>query len=191
MNAFQKRNFKLLVDPTEQGISCFEQYGSGQNGQYDKEPTSRKAEPSYSHPYTSELKTIFFVHSITNDDVLANNIHNTSSSARSIRYFLYSFCTRKVWQVERRLHAVSLQEAVYRPPTAVCWSRRATVNLINFPNSGQTDLVSFNELLKCCREFSFQYNILLYCRACVRSEAYTVLFARKGKSFFARHIADI
>ena len=82
----------------------------------------------------------------------------------------------------------TFQEAVYRPPTAICLFRRATANLINFPNTSQTGLVSFNELLKYCREFSFQYNRLLYCRACGRSKAYTVLFARKGKSFFARHI---
>ena len=33
MNAFQRRNFKLLVDPIEQGISCFEQNGSRQKSQ--------------------------------------------------------------------------------------------------------------------------------------------------------------
>ena len=73
------------------------------------------------------------------------------------------------------------QEAMYRPPTAICWFGQATINLINHPNSGQTGLVSFNELPKYCREFSYQYNGLLSCRACVRSEAYTVLFARKEK----------
>ena len=30
MNAFQKRNFKLLVDPIEQGASCYEQDESRQ-----------------------------------------------------------------------------------------------------------------------------------------------------------------
>ena len=150
----------------------------------DKEPTSRKAKPSYKHLYISvnniffqdQPNMIFFVQSITNGDALANNIH--TSSARSIRYGQCSFRTRKVWQVERRLYSF-FQEAVYRPPTAICWFRRATVNLINFTNSDQIGLVSFDELLKCCREFSFQYNGLLYCRACVRSEAYTVLFANR------------
>ena len=104
-----------------------------------------------------------FIQSITNGDVLANNIRIVI-----ICYAQYSI----------------LQEVVHRPPTAICLFRRATVNVINFPNSGQTGLVSFNELLRCGREFSFQYNGLLYCRACVRSEAYTVLFARKRKSFF-------
>ena len=52
-----------------------------------------------------------------------------------------------------------------------------------FSNSGQTSLASFNKLLKYCKEFSFQYNELQYYRACVRSKAYTVLFARKGSRF--------
>ena len=49
MNAFQKRNSNLLVDPIEQGISCFEQDGSGHKSQCDKEPTTRKEEPSFNH----------------------------------------------------------------------------------------------------------------------------------------------
>ena len=53
----------------------------------------------------------------------------------------------------------------------------------HFPNSGQTESAGSNELLKCCRDLSFQYNGLLYCRACVSSEAYTVLFARKISNF--------
>ena len=74
----------------------------------------------------------------------------------------------------------------------ICQFKRATVNFIKFPNNGQTGLVSFNELLECCRELSLQYNGILYCRACVRSEAYTVLFARKGTPFFSYDIyADI
>ena len=52
-----------------------------------------------------------------------------------------------------------------------------------FSNSGQTGLASSNELLKCCRQFLFQYNRLLYCRVCVRSKAYTVLLARKRSHF--------
>ena len=59
------------------------------------------------------------------------------------------------------------------------------------PNSGQTGLVSFNELLKCCRKLSFQHNGRLYCRACCRSEAYTALFSGKGKLFFRWHNADV
>ena len=47
-----------------------------------------------------------------------------------------------------------------------------------FSNSGQIGLAGSNELLKCCREFSFQYNGLLYCRACINSEAYTVFLAK-------------
>ena len=48
-------------------------------------------------------------------------------------------------------------------------------------NSGQTGSASSNELLKCCREFSFQYNGLLYCRACVSSEVYSQLLATSDK----------
>ena len=33
MNAFQKRNFKLLIDPVEHDISDAEKDGSGQKGQ--------------------------------------------------------------------------------------------------------------------------------------------------------------
>ena len=84
------------------------------------------------------------------------------------------------------------QEAVYRSHITICQFKRATVNFINFPNNGQTCLVSFNELLECCREFSLQYNGILYCRACVRGEAYTVLFARKGNLCVSHDIyADI
>ena len=57
------------------------------------------------------------------------------------------------------------------------------VENFQFSNSGQTGLASFNELLKCCREFSYQYNELQYFRVCVRSEVYTVLLARKGSHF--------
>ena len=49
MNAFQKRNFKLLVDTIEQRISCFEQGGSGQKRQCNKKLTSRKEEPSFNY----------------------------------------------------------------------------------------------------------------------------------------------
>ena len=78
IDAFQKRNFKLLVDPIEQAISCFEQYG--------------RAEPSFNRQaayfgqciFSSSIKNDPFVQSITNDDVLTNNIH--TSLARSIRY---------------------------------------------------------------------------------------------------------
>ena len=52
-----------------------------------------------------------------------------------------------------------------------------------FSNSDHTGLASFDEQLKYCREFSFQYNGLLYCRALARREAYTVLFVRKGSHF--------
>ena len=52
-----------------------------------------------------------------------------------------------------------------------------------FSNSGQRGSASFNELLKCCREFSFQYNELWYCEACVSSKAYTVFLARKRSNF--------
>ena len=55
--------------------------------------------------------------------------------------------------------------------------------LNQFSNSDQTGLASSNELLKYCRDFSFQYNGLLYPRASISSEAYTALFARKGSHF--------
>ena len=45
----------------------------------------------------------------------------------------------------------------------------------------------------CCREFKFHHYGLLYCRACVSSEAYTVLFAisDKRKRKFTRHATNI
>ena len=60
MNAFQKRNLKLLVDPVEQGISCFEQ---------DEKPTKesvrsrayfRKAEPFFNHQTVYFGQCIFY-----------------------------------------------------------------------------------------------------------------------------------
>ena len=48
MNAFQTLYFKLMVDLIEQDTSCYEQDGSVQKSQCDKEPTTRKAGPFYS-----------------------------------------------------------------------------------------------------------------------------------------------
>ena len=54
VNAFQKRNFKLLVDPVEQGISCLRRRERTQESVRDKELACRKnEEPSYNHPYIS------------------------------------------------------------------------------------------------------------------------------------------
>ena len=103
-----------------------------------------KAQPSFNHKrsdgtfrsihfFKIKTKDDPFVPSITNDDVLANNIR-----IASIYYAQYSI----------------FQEAVYRPPAAICLFRLATVNVINFPSSGQTGWAGFNELLKCCREFN-------------------------------------
>ena len=53
-NVCQKRIFKLPVHPAEQDIFYFEKDGSGQKSQCatkEIEPSSRKAEPSYDHPY--------------------------------------------------------------------------------------------------------------------------------------------
>ena len=84
MRVFQKRNFKLLVDPIEQSISCFEQDGSRQKSRCNKEPRSRQAEPSFNYQtirryvsvkyFSRSIENDPFVQSITNDDVLANNI---------------------------------------------------------------------------------------------------------------------
>ena len=85
MNAFQRRDVKLLVGPIEQGISCFEQYGSRQQSQYDKEPTTSNAEePYFNHQtikryisvnlFSRSTENDPFVHIIANDDVLSNNI---------------------------------------------------------------------------------------------------------------------
>ena len=62
---------------------------------------------------------------------------------------------------------------------------------IQFSNSGQTGSTSSNKRLKCCKEFSFQYNGLLYCRACVSNKALHSTLCEGGKLFFTRHIADI
>ena len=65
-----------------------------------------------------------------------------TSSARSIRYVRHSPQEKK-WSVKSRLQSF-LGSSLRKLPTAVNWLQRATI--------------------KCyCREFSFQYNKLLYC----------------------------
>ena len=72
--------------------SCFEQYGSGKRVSATESLLLLKSKTTFQSQtikrYISinsrSTKTDLFVQSITNDDVLANNIH--VSSARSIRY---------------------------------------------------------------------------------------------------------
>ena len=97
-----------------------------------------------------------FVQSITNDDVLANNI---------------------IRRVSTNFSGSSLQ-ATYGRPSVGSSDLKSVQSTFQ---QRSAFLASSNELLNCCREFSFWYNGLRYCRACVRSEAYTVLFARKGR----------
>ena len=79
-------------------------------------------------------RNALFVQSITNDDILAKNIRT---------YEIGAYVTRSIsqqWSRQTQPASTSysvFQEAVYRQPTVICWFKRATVSLINFPNSGQ------------------------------------------------------
>ena len=81
MNAFQKRNFKLLVDPIEQNFLFRTRRKQAKRSMRLKAYYFRKAGPSHYHQTVYFGQCIFsrstendpFVQSITNDDVLANN----------------------------------------------------------------------------------------------------------------------
>ena len=91
MNVFPRRNFKL-DDPIKQGISCYEKRRNGQRGVYDGEPTTALERHNYVtinklpspwlyfsvdvFPRSTENDPFVQFQSITNDDVLANNIHH-------------------------------------------------------------------------------------------------------------------
>ena len=64
MNVFQKRNFKLLVDPIEQGIFCFEQDEKRTRGQCEKEPTILEKQ---NHITISDDQTAYFGQCIFQD----------------------------------------------------------------------------------------------------------------------------
>ena len=115
-----------------------------------------------------------FVQSITNDDVLAKN-------KRRKHYFFRKQFTGHLRPSAGSSELQSIQSIFQQRSDRLSKLQRATH--FQFSNSGQTGLASFNELLKCCREFSYQYNELQYFRVCVRSEVYTVLLARKGSHF--------
>ena len=54
------------------------------------------------------------------------------------------FSKQQSRQTQQALTSYSIfQEAVYRPPTAIWWFKRATDNLMNFPNSGQDRLSDY------------------------------------------------
>ena len=111
-----------------------------------------------------------FRQSITNDDVLANNIH-------TIRHQLRAYVTPSTHFVQEKFGKSSVVCTIFSgSPLQATYGHQlvqASYSQINqFFNSGQTGWAGFNELLK-CKEFSFQYNGLLYCRARVSSVAYT------------------
>ena len=108
---------------------------------------------------------------------------------RSIRYAQFSFGTRKFGKssvVCTHFSRSSLQATYGHLLVQASYSQ-----FDHFSNSGQTGLASSNKLLKCYREFSFQYNGLLWYRACVRSPSLRSTLCEEGKSFFTWHIADI
>ena len=80
MNAFQKRNFKLVVDPVEQGIFYFEKGGSGHKSQCATKSFLLEKKNHLNHHQTSHFgqcvsrstKSDYFVQSIANDDILAS-----------------------------------------------------------------------------------------------------------------------
>ena len=91
MNAFRKRNFKVLVDSVEQGIFYFEKDGSRQKNQCTTRSLHLEKQNHLNHQtayfgqcISRSTKSDPFVLSITNDDILANNIRRELK--RSIRF---------------------------------------------------------------------------------------------------------
>ena len=94
MHAFQKQNFKLLVVSIEQSISCFEQDRSGQKSQCATESLILEKQNHLNHQtayfgqcISRSTKSDPFVQSITNGNILANNIRRELK--RSIRYSIF------------------------------------------------------------------------------------------------------
>ena len=81
MNIFQKQNSKLPVAPIDQGIYCFEQDGSRQKSKCATKSLLQEKHNPLNHQtayfgqsISISTKSDPFVQSISNDDVLANNI---------------------------------------------------------------------------------------------------------------------
>ena len=80
---FLKRNFKLLVDSIEQGFLFQTRREQTIESVRDKEPTYRKENLNHQTAYFGQCisrltKSDPVVPSITNDDILSNNIHVVS-----------------------------------------------------------------------------------------------------------------
>ena len=94
MNAFQKRNLKLLIDPSEQGVSCFEQDGTRQKSQCAtknlllEKQNHLNNQTAYSRQcILSSTKSDPFVQGIVNDDILANSVRRELN--KSIRSSIF------------------------------------------------------------------------------------------------------
>ena len=160
---------------------------NGQRCQCDRKPTTLEKQ---NHPTTIKryisIKYFsrsngndLFVQSITNNDVLANSIrHQLGAYVTPSNHLIQGKFRKSIVICCSHFSGSSLQTIYGHLLAQTSYSQ-----FNHFSNTCQTGSADSIELLKCCKEFSFQYNGLMHCRACVCSEAYTVLFARKGSHF--------
>ena len=131
MNAFQKRNFKLLAGTQRTRIPVSNNMKGGKRVSATESLLLLKSQtifPSqaikrYIPINSRSTKNDVFVQSITSDGILINNIR-----IASIRYARkFSAAVKTSSASFNELFAFSV---VYRPPTAICLFRQATVNLM-------------------------------------------------------------
>ena len=101
---------------------------------------------------------------------------------------LGAYVTRSIFQErsEKTTSRASIEllkifkKQFFRPPTVICLVERTEDNLIHLQAAVKKRLRNF-QAIQVRREITFSYDRLLNCKACSRSEAYTVLFVRKGQ----------
>ena len=87
--------------------------------------------------------------------------------------------------IKRYFH---LQSNTRRERLAASRDKNRTMWRITWVLAIKNRLITF-QAIQVRREFAFSYDRLLHCKACSRSEAYTVLSVRKGESSFKWLIA--
>ena len=154
MNAFQKQTFKLLVGTQRTEIPIWNNTEAGKRISTTESLLLLKSQTIFQSKtirrYISirPTKNDLFVPSITNDNALANNIR--IASIRYARKFPTAVKTSSARFNELLDFSGSSLQATYGHLLIQASYRQFD----QFSNSSQTDLVSFNERLKCYSQFS-------------------------------------
>ena len=117
MNAFKKRNIKLLIDPVEQCISYFEKDGSGDKSQC---PTNSLLLEKRNHLNHQTAYIDQCISRSTESDSLVQSITNYYLENNIRRELNRSICSPTFQQWPSSTSFSIFQKAVYRPRTAIC-----------------------------------------------------------------------